>query len=277
MKLLQSLARFFGARNEVSSAQIRRGDGVWESFTGSATPQAPSEAAALAVTAVYACTTLIAGAIASLPMHVYTRSREGDLSRDFGSGLWWTLNEEFCPRWSAAAGWSFLAQSKLLHGDAFAEIQRDRNGGVVGLVPIHPQRVRVICNGDGDRLVYEIQPDSTITQRSELAIRVLDQEVWVLKRSYDPATKINLSRLETCSLSSILTGKPICTLKLALSPPFPMDNYEGLAVVKDPQRGGNLVFILSDDNFSADQGTFLLAFRLDAPASPAALNPGATP
>jgi len=108
-------------------------------------------------------------------------------------------------------------------------------------------------------------------------IRVLDQDVWVLKRSYDPATKINLSRLETCSLSSILTGKPICTLKLALSPPFPMDNYEGLAVVKDPQRGGNLVFILSDDNFSADQGTYLLAFRLDAPASPAALSPGATP
>ena len=108
-------------------------------------------------------------------------------------------------------------------------------------------------------------------------IRVLDQDVWVLKRSYDPATKITLSRLETCSLSSVLAGKPICTLKLALSPPFPMDNYEGLAVMKDPQSGGNLVFLLSDDNFSADQGTYLLAFRLDAPASPAALRPGATP
>jgi hypothetical protein len=108
-------------------------------------------------------------------------------------------------------------------------------------------------------------------------IRVLDQEVWVLKRSYDPATKITLSRLETCSLSSVLAGEPICTLKLALSPPFPMDNYEGLAVMKDPQSGGTLVFILSDDNFSADQSTYLLAFRLDAPASPAALSPGATP
>jgi hypothetical protein len=108
-------------------------------------------------------------------------------------------------------------------------------------------------------------------------IRVLDQEVWVLKRSYDTATKINLSRLETCSLSSVLAGKPICTLKLALSPPFAMDNYEGLAVMKDPKSGGKFVFILSDDNFSADQGTFLLAFRLDAPATPAALNPGAMP
>lgn len=96
-------------------------------------------------------------------------------------------------------------------------------------------------------------------------IRVLDDEVWVLKRSYDATTKINLSRLETCSLSSVLGGKPVCALKLALSPPFMMDNYEGLAVMKDPQSGGKFVFILSDDNFSADQGTFLLAFRLDAP------------
>ncbi|MEY3235180.1 MAG: hypothetical protein RL230_2451 [Pseudomonadota bacterium] len=108
-------------------------------------------------------------------------------------------------------------------------------------------------------------------------IRVLDQEVWVLKRSYDSATKITLSRLETCSLPSVLAGKPICTLKLALSPPFPMDNYEGLAVMQDPQNRGNVVFILSDDNFSADQSTYLLAFRLDAPASPAALSTGATP
>jgi HK97 family phage portal protein len=176
MNLLQSLRRVFGARNEVGSAEIRRGDGVWESFTGSATSQAPSEAAALAVTAVYACTTLIAGAIASLPMHVYTRSREGDLSRDFGSDLWWKLNEEFCPRWSAAAGWSFLAQSKLLHGDAFAEILRDRNGKIRGLVPIHPIRVRVICKGDGERLLYEVQPDSTITEPRASSIRAIDQD-----------------------------------------------------------------------------------------------------
>ncbi|MFM1975298.1 MAG: hypothetical protein RL145_144 [Pseudomonadota bacterium] len=105
-------------------------------------------------------------------------------------------------------------------------------------------------------------------------IRVLGEDLWVLKRSYDPATKINLSRLETCGLSSVLAGKPICAVKLTLSPPFPMDNYEGLAVMDDPKSGGKIVFILSDDNFSADQGTFLLAFRLDAPM-PA--NTGATP
>lgn len=176
MSMLSSIRRFFGARNDIGSAEIRRGDGVWESLTGGASLQAPSESAALAVTAVYACTTLISGAIASLPMHVYRRSSDGDLERDHQSDLWWILNEQFCKRWSAAAGWSFLAQSKLLHGDAFAEIRRNRNGAVTGLVPIHPVRVRVICTGESDRLIYEVQPDSTVTQPKASAIRVIDQD-----------------------------------------------------------------------------------------------------
>lgn len=177
MTVISNLRRLFGVRNQVSSAEIRRGDGVWEALGGGpATSVPPSESEALAVTAVYACATLIAGAISSLPMHVYRRSREGDLARDWQSPLWWMLNEEFCPRWSAAAGWSFLAQSKLLHGDGFAEILRGPNGAIRGLLPIHPVRVRVICAGVGDRLVYEVQPDSTITQPVASAVRVIDQD-----------------------------------------------------------------------------------------------------
>jgi hypothetical protein len=83
--------------------------------------------------------------------------------------------------------------------------------------------------------------------------------------------------LEACDVSSVLEGKPVCNLKLALSPPFPMDNYEGLAVMKDPQTRDNLVFILSDDNFSADQSTYLLAFRLGTSRLTRGLSPGAKP
>lgn len=161
----------------VDSSQVRRGDSVWETFTGAASGS-PSESSALAVTAVYACTTLIAGAIASLPMHIYRRAADGDLTRDTQADLWWVLNEEFCPRWSAAAGWSFLTASKLLHGDGFAEILRSRNGSVRGLVPIHPSRVEVIASPDGSRLVYKVQPDPTITmpEPDALRIRIIDQD-----------------------------------------------------------------------------------------------------
>lgn len=165
-----------GPRNDIGSAEIKRGDGVWESFTGGAT-SAPSEASALAISAVYGCVTLISGAISALPMHIYKRAADGDLQRDQNASLWWTLNEQFCPRWAAAPGWSFLVASKLLWGDAFAEILRGRNGDITGIMPLHPRRVTVIASPDGARLVYEVQPDPTITRpNGERAARVIDQD-----------------------------------------------------------------------------------------------------
>jgi HK97 family phage portal protein len=177
MSIFSRIKRMFGAQAQVESAAIRRGDGVWESFTGGVNG-VPSEQAMMQVTAVSACVTLISGAIASLPMHIYRRSNDGDLQRDVNSDLWWVLNEEFSPRWTASSGWSFLTASKLLHGDGFAEIIRAPTGRVSALVPLHPNRVRVIATPDGQRLVYEVQPDPTITSPApEVSrIRVLDQD-----------------------------------------------------------------------------------------------------
>ena len=178
MSILDRFLGMFRAQSQpIDSAAVRRGDVVYDAFTGGIVG-APSERAAMQVTAVSACVTLISGAIASLPMHVYRRSEEGDLSRDVNSDLWWILNEEFAPRWTASSGWAFLTASKLLHGDGFAEILRTRTGKIEGLVPIHPNRVRVIATPDGRRLVYEIQPDTTIERPdpSVSRMRVLDQD-----------------------------------------------------------------------------------------------------
>lgn len=168
--------RLFGPRADIGSAEIKRGDGVWEALGGNT--GAPSESSAMRVTAVYACVQLIAGAIAAMPMHVYQRAKDGDLKRDLTTELWWILNEEFSPRWPASAGWSYMVQSKLLHGDGFAEILRDRNGKITGLMPIHPLRVEPIASPDGMRLVYRVMPDPTIvTPKGETArIRIIDQD-----------------------------------------------------------------------------------------------------
>lgn len=177
MSIFGNIKRLLSPRNDISSAEIKRGDGVWESL-GASTGGAPSEPAALRVTAVHGCVQLVAGAIASMPMHVYNRAGDGDLKRDIDAPLWWVLNEEFSPRWSASAGWSYLVVSKLLHGDGFAEILRTRNGDIKGLTPLHPRRVEVIASPDGMRLVYKVQPDTSITQPSEYAarIRTIDQD-----------------------------------------------------------------------------------------------------
>ncbi len=181
MSILDRVLDYFRPKamgQTVDSASIRRGDGVWEAFTGGASG-APGESEAMAVTAVSACVSLISGAIAAMPMNIYRRSTNGDLSQDYNHAYWWVLNEEFCPRWSASAGWSYLTASKLLHGDGFAEILRGRNGDVKGLVPLHPQRVKVVATPDGSRLLYEVQPDPSITRNRSpevSATRVLDQD-----------------------------------------------------------------------------------------------------
>ena len=168
---------FSGPRNDVSSADIKRGDRIWEAFTGGAN-DVPTESTALTISVVYGCVTLISGAIASMPMHIYNRAKDGDLERDLNNPLWWMLNEEFSPRWTAAAGWSFMVASKLLHGDGFAEILRGRNGEIRGLVPLSPSRVRPIVSADGMRLLYEVQPDPTLERidRKAAATRTLDQD-----------------------------------------------------------------------------------------------------
>lgn len=177
MSVLSRILGRFRAQTPVDSSLVRRGDAVWDSLTGIKS-DVPSERAAMQVTAVWACVSIISGAIASLPMHVYRRSDEGDLTRNANDPLWWVLNEQFSPRWSASAGWQFLAGSRLLHGDGFAEIRRSRNGIVTALIPVHPNRVRVIATPDGERLIYEVQPDPTIERPApgSAGIRVLDQD-----------------------------------------------------------------------------------------------------
>lgn len=177
MKILNKFMEWVSPKAQaVDSALVRRGDGAWEAFTGRSS--APSEQQILRVTAASACVKLVAGAIASLPMHIYRRANDGDLTREVNSDLWWVLNEQFCPRWSASAGWSFMVGSLLLHGDGFAEILRKPGGQIFGLVPIHPSRVRVIATPDGSRLIYEVQPDPTIEtpDPSVAKMRVLDQD-----------------------------------------------------------------------------------------------------
>jgi hypothetical protein len=92
--------------------------------------------------------------------------------------------------------------------------------------------------------------------------RVMDTDLWLLRREYDFTTKINKARLERCPLAGVMSGVPVCTLELELAPPFVMDNYEGLEIFKQPGTGDLYFYILSDDNFSAEQRTIMLAFKV---------------
>lgn len=160
---------------EFPIATLRRGSEGYEFFTGlPASPGLPvvNERTAVQIAAIWACVSLIAGAISTLPMHIMDRRPNGEKTRRENDDLWWVLNEEFCPRWVASAGWEWLVLSRLFHGDGFAEIQRT-GSRVTGLVPLHPLRTEPVPWTDGSRLAYIIYPEPGLIGQK---VRVLDQD-----------------------------------------------------------------------------------------------------
>lgn len=115
-----------------------------------------NESSAMSVSAVYACTSLIGGSIASLPLSVYSRSSDGSRV-SVRDGLWDLLNNQPNDNWSSAVAKEFGTQAMLLHGNWYWRIIR---GGpslasVVGFEPLHPDNVQPARSSTGG-LVYRI-------------------------------------------------------------------------------------------------------------------------
>lgn len=115
------------------------------------------EQTAMQVSAVYASVALIGGAIASIPLLTYKRTKTG--REEFDTDLWRLLNEEPHPDYPAACFWESMLSALLLHGDAFAIIHRPsmRSDQITSFEWVHPRRVTV--KRIDDSLVYVIQDD----------------------------------------------------------------------------------------------------------------------
>lgn len=170
MSLRERVADFIrgGSPKIVNSAtplsQITLNSSTWGDFVDSLGKLPPlTESTALTLPAVYACINLIAGAIASLPILIYKLNlADGERTRIYETQFHWIFNEQMTPRWQSAAGWEFLVQSLLLHGDAFAIIHRNNMGEPIGLEPVHPSRVYVFTTPDKMRLIYRIGPEPVL-------------------------------------------------------------------------------------------------------------------
>jgi len=87
-------------------------------------------------------------------------------------------------------------------------------------------------------------------------------DVLVLERYYTPrqGVRIRIKRVDhtTIQAGAEVTGKLIAEL----TPPMNIDNFEGIDVRPGPD-GVPLVYLISDDNFSNDQRTLLMMFKLN--------------
>lgn len=122
------------------------------------------------VATVFAAVNLIAGTVASLPLHVYRRLDNGDRERASDHSLANILAARPNATQTAFELREMLTAQCLLSGNAYAEIRTDRSGTVTDLVPITPRDVTVVKLAGG-RHRYDVTTDGRM--RSLLAEEVL--------------------------------------------------------------------------------------------------------
>lgn len=158
-------------QNAAPISQITSGTELFGYFaSNTAAGMAVNEKSALSVGAVYACVQLIAGAVASLPLHLFERTPEQRTRIDVQSntvaaGLWWLLNEQPNSAMSAAVFWEYLLTAELLHSDGFAWIER-RGPTPQALWPLHPLTVTVTRSFELRQLIYTFPDPHTLAPRT---------------------------------------------------------------------------------------------------------------
>lgn len=117
-------------QNAVYSSDVMEAFGAPSSSGLSVTPTS-----AMRVAAVFACVQKIAGAIATLPIHIY--KTDGDIkARQPRNDLWYQLNEQPSPQYTAASHWEGVSMAQLLRGDAYTLMRRGLNNQVRELLPL---------------------------------------------------------------------------------------------------------------------------------------------
>lgn len=110
--------------------------------------------AAIGLSATWACTQLIAGTIASLPLMVY-RTENGIRKVAKDHPLYFVLHDSPNYDQTAVDFWEVMAASIELHGNAYAVIERRASDRAVNaLHPVRPDLVKVRRRDDGE-IEYE--------------------------------------------------------------------------------------------------------------------------
>lgn len=135
------------------------------SLTASGTRVTPDTA--MRVAAVYASIRIIAGAVATLPLHIKRRV-DARTREDASDTPIWTVLRRKPNRWQTPSQFRRMLQAHLLlRGNAYAMIVRSR-GDVQELIPLHPDRVEVKQRDDlALEYLYTRQDGQRITLRQD--------------------------------------------------------------------------------------------------------------
>jgi HK97 family phage portal protein len=150
VNLLQKAVSYLARSIGLTDPRLYRALGSVPTSSG----ETVNTASVLGLAAAWACVNLLAGTIASLPLMVYrTRGNARTVASDHP--LYRILHDSPNADQTALDFWEFVCASLELHGNAYAEVVRARNGRIIALgVPITPELVTV-RRLDSGALEYE--------------------------------------------------------------------------------------------------------------------------
>lgn len=137
MRLLDSLASIFKRGAKQNPQNIAYSQDVMDAFgvSPSSSGMTVTPISAMRVAAVFACVQKIAGAIATLPLHIY--KTDGDIKyRQPRDDLWFKLNEQPSTQYTAASHWEGVSMAQLLRGDSYTLIRRSDRNQIRELLPL---------------------------------------------------------------------------------------------------------------------------------------------
>lgn len=104
---------------------------------------------AMQTTAVYACVRILSETIASLPLHTYRHTENGE-EKATEHSMYHLLSDEPNPEMTSFVFRETLTGHLLLWGNAYAQIIRDGRGKVIVLYPLLPDKMTVGRNDKGE-------------------------------------------------------------------------------------------------------------------------------
>lgn len=129
-----------------------------------------SEKTALRIMTVQTCVKILAEGFAQVPLKLYRRQSDGAREELRGHPLYRVLHERPNPEMTSYTLRLAWMEHLALWGNAYAEVQRNFLGDVIGLWPLLPDRVRPYRRADG--IWYEIRrkTDPASTERSDAEV-----------------------------------------------------------------------------------------------------------
>lgn len=109
------------------------------------------EKSALQIATVYACVRLLAETVASLPLHLYRYTGDGDAKEKATEHpLYKLLYRQANPEMTSFSFRETVMTHLLLWGNAYAQVVRDGKNAILGLYPLLPENVEIDRNENGE-------------------------------------------------------------------------------------------------------------------------------